>query len=271
MVSLSVDVSVDLTRGLNDAWSKVAQFAPKLAAFLVILVVGWIVAKLVARVLDRLLRRLGSERLSERAGTSRLLRDSSYDLTGILRRVVYYALMLMTLQFALGVFGANPVSALLNDIVAWLPRAVVAVVLVVVAMAVANAVRGIVGSALASLSYGRTLATGVWACVVGLGVIAALGQAQIAQDVTRPVLYAALGTVAGILVVGVGGGLIGPMRQRWERMLTTVERETVQARGSVAAYRAGREEALRGGAEGRERVGAEVAAGPGSPRRSADI
>ncbi|WP_371578725.1 hypothetical protein [Streptomyces sp. NBC_01314] len=241
MVSLSVDLSVDFTQGLNDAWSKVAQFVPQLVAFLVILVVGWFVSKLIARVFDRALRKVGSERLSERAGTSRLLQDSSYDLTGILRRIVYYALMLLTLQFALGVFGTNPVSAMINGIVAWLPRAVVAVVLVVVAMAIANAVRGIVGGALASVSYGRTLATAVWACVVGLGVIAALGQAGIAQDITRPVLYAALATVAGILVVGVGGGLIGPMRQRWERMLTTVERETVQARGSVAAYQAGRE------------------------------
>ncbi|KFG02127.1 hypothetical protein IQ62_04065 [Streptomyces scabiei] len=241
MVSLSVDVSVDFTQGLNDAWSKVAQFVPQLLAFLVVLVVGWFVSKLIARVLDRVLRKVGSERLSERAGTSRLLQDSSYDLTGILRRIVYYALMLLTLQFALGVFGTNPVSTMINGIVAWLPRALVAVVLVVVAMAIANAVRGIVGGALASVSYGRTLATAVWACVVGLGVIAALGQAGIAQDVTQPVLYAALGTGAGILVVGVGGGLIGPMRQRWERMLTTVERETVQARESVAAYQAGRE------------------------------
>ncbi|WP_327344629.1 mechanosensitive ion channel family protein [Streptomyces europaeiscabiei] len=241
MVSLSVDVSVDFTQGLNDAWSKVAQFVPQLLAFLVILVVGWFVSKLIARVLDRVLRKVGSERLSERAGTSRLLQDSSYDLTGILRRIVYYALMLLTLQFALGVFGTNPVSTMINGIVAWLPRALVAVVLVVVAMAIANAVRGIVGGALASVSYGRTLATAVWACVVGLGVIAALGQAGIAQDVTQPVLYAALGTGAGILVVGVGGGLIGPMRQRWERTLTTVERETVQARESVAAYQAGRE------------------------------
>ncbi|WP_443057406.1 mechanosensitive ion channel family protein, partial [Streptomyces sp. IBSBF 2950] len=132
MVSLSVDLSVDFARGLNDAWSKVAQFVPQLAAFLVVLAVGWFVSKLIARVLDRLLRKAGSERLSERAGASRLLQDSSYDLTGILRRIVYYALMLLTLQLALGVFGTNPVSAMINDIVAWLPRAVVAVVLVVV-------------------------------------------------------------------------------------------------------------------------------------------
>lgn len=240
-----VTLSINFTQGLNDAWSKVAQFVPKLVGFLVILVIGWFVSKLLARVLDRVLRKVGSERLSERAGTERLLRDSSYDMTGIVCKIVYYALMLITIQLALGVFGPNPVSSMINGIVAWLPRAIVAVVLVVVAMAIANAVRGIVSGALASVSYGRTVATVVWACIVALGVIAALGQAGIARDVTRPVLYAALLTVAGILVVGVGGGMIAPMRQRWERMLTTVERETTTAKGSMAAYQAGREDALR--------------------------
>ncbi|WP_369029235.1 MULTISPECIES: mechanosensitive ion channel family protein [Streptomyces] len=240
----STSLAIDFTQGLDDAWSKIAQFVPKLIGFLVILVIGWFVSKLIARVLDRVLRKVGSERLSERAGTARLLRDSAYDMTGIVCRIVYYALMLITLQLALGVFGANPVSTMINGIVAWLPRAIVAVVLVVVAMAIANAVREIVAGALSSVSYGRTVANIVWGCIVALGVIAALGQAGIATDVTRPVLYAGLATVAGILIVGVGGGMIGPMRQRWERMLTTVERETVNAKGSVSAYQAGREDAL---------------------------
>ncbi|NEB00282.1 hypothetical protein [Streptomyces sp. SID13726] len=243
---MATTLSIDFTQGLNDAWSKVAQFVPKLVAFLVVLAIGWFVSKMIARVLDRVLRKVGSERLSERAGTQRLLRDSQYDMTGIVCKIVYYALMLITLQLALGVFGDNPVSTMINGIVAWLPRGIVAVVLIVVAMAIANAVRGIVGGALSSVSYGRTVATVLWACILALGVIAALGQAGIARDVTRPLLYAALATVVGVLVVGVGGGMIQPMRQRWERMLTTVETESTRARGSMSAYQAGREDAMRG-------------------------
>ncbi|MDV7220643.1 mechanosensitive ion channel family protein [Streptomyces prunicolor] len=238
------NLAINFTQGLNDAWSKVAQFVPKLVGFLVVLAIGWFVSKMIARVLDRVLRRVGSEKLSERAGTARMLRDSKYDMTGIVCKIVYYALMLITLQLALGVFGANPVSTMINGIVAWLPRGIVAVVLVVVAMAIANAVRGIVGSALSSMSYGRMLATLVWACIVALGVIAALGQAGIATSVTQPVLYAALATAAGILIVGVGGGMIGPMRQRMERMLTAAERETTNAKGSLTAYQAGRDDAM---------------------------
>ncbi|MFJ4786122.1 hypothetical protein [Streptomyces sp. NPDC088794] len=249
----STTLSIDFTQGLNDAWSKVAQFVPKLIGFLVVLAIGWFISKMIARVLDRVLRKVGSERLSERAGTQRLLSDSKYDMTGIVCKIVYYALMLITLQLALGVFGTNPVSTMINGIVAWLPRGIVAVVLIVVAMAIANAVRSIVTGALSSVSYGRTVGTVMWACILALGVIAALGQAGIATTVTQPVLYAALATGAGILIVGVGGGMIGPMRQRWERMLTTVETESTRAKGSMAAYQAGREDAL-GNAPARERT-----------------
>jgi hypothetical protein len=48
--------------------------------------------------------------------------------------------------------------------------------------------------------------------------------------VTMPVLITVLATVGGIAVVGLGGGLIVPMRQRWERWLVSAEREGMRAR-----------------------------------------
>ncbi|MFM9370689.1 mechanosensitive ion channel family protein [Streptomyces sp. Da 82-17] len=237
-------LAVNFTQGLDDAWSKIATFVPKLLGFIVILAIGWFVSKLIVKVLDRVLRKVGSERLAEKSGAARMLEGSKFDLTGLVCKIVYYALMLITLQLALGVFGPNPVSAMINGIVAWLPRAIVAVVLVVVAMAIANAVRSIVASALSRASYGETVAKIVWAGIVFLGVIAALGQAGIATTVSQPILYALLAAVAGILIVGVGGGMIAPMRQRWERWLDSAEQESARARGGVSDYQAGREDAM---------------------------
>ncbi|MFG3495902.1 hypothetical protein [Streptomyces sp. NPDC047928] len=243
-VTYSSTLAVDFQQGITDAWSKVAQFVPKFVAFLVILVIGWFLSKLIAKVLDKVLRKVGFERLSERAGSDRYLRNSKYDATGIIAKVVYYGLLLITLQLAFGVFGPNPISGMIDGIVAWLPRAVVALVLVVVAMAIANAVRGIVQGVLSGTSYGNTVATVVWAVIVGLGVIAALGQAGIATAVTQPVLYAVLAAAAGILIVGVGGGMIQPMRQRMERWMAQAEQESAKARTGASAYMAGRQDAL---------------------------
>ncbi|MED7952818.1 hypothetical protein ACFVYP_15980 [Kitasatospora sp. NPDC058201] len=235
-------LSVDFGSGFTEAWSKVAKFIPQFIAFLVILVIGWFVAKAIAKLLDRGLRRIGSEKVAERGGIARYLSGSKYDMTGIVCKIVYYAILLMALQLAFGVFGPNPISVMINGIVGWLPKGIVAVVIVVVAMAIANAVRDIVRNALAGAAYGRTVATVAWAFIVALGVIAALGQAGIATAITGPLLIAVLASVAGILVVGVGGGLIIPMRQRWERWLDGAEKETAKLRGN--AYQAGREDAL---------------------------
>lgn len=205
--------------------------------------IGWMIAKIVARVADRMLRRLGFEKVAERGGVADALKGSQYDATAIIVKVVYYMILLMVLQLGFGVFGPNPVSDMLNSIVLWLPKALVACVIIVVAMAVARAVRDIVGGALAGVSYGKTVATIAWTFIVALGTIAALGQAEIATSVTGPVLIAVLAAIAGVIVVGVGGGLIQPMRSRWERWLDTAERETANARASMDAYQRGRADA----------------------------
>jgi hypothetical protein len=207
-------------------WRSVATFAPKLVAFLVILIIGWIVAKLIAKAIDKILERVGFDRAVERGGVRKALARSNYDASTIVSKIVYYALLLFVLQLAFGVFGQNPISDLLSGVIAFLPRLVVALIIVVVASAIAAAVRDLVSNALGGLSYGKLLANIASVFILGLGIIAALNQIGIALTVTLPVLVAILGTIGGILVVGVGGGLIRPMQQRWEDYLSKAEDES---------------------------------------------
>ena len=69
------------------------------------------------------------------------------------------------------------------------------------------------------------MATVAQVFIIGLAIIAALNQMGLAVTVILPVLITVLATMRGIAVVGVGGGLIAPMRQRWERWLETAEQE----------------------------------------------
>jgi len=214
-----------LQDAVGDAMSAVATFVPKLIAFLLILIIGLLIAKAIGKAVDKVLERVGFDRAVERGGVRRALERSSYDASGIVGKLVYYALVLFVLQMAFGVFGPNPISDLLSGVIAFLPRAIVAIIIIVVAAAIAAAVRDIIGNALSGLSYGRTLANIASFFIIGLGVIAALNQVGIATTVTTPVLIAVLATVVGILVVGVGGGLVRPMQSRWERYLDTMETE----------------------------------------------
>lgn len=222
-----------MRNALNSALTSIATFVPKLVLFLVVLVVGIIIAKAVSKVVDKLLERVGFDRVVERGGVGRALKRGSYDASGILAKIVYFALVLFTLQLAFSAFGPNPVSVLLTTFVAYLPRVFVAIIIVVITSAIATGVKSLIEGALGGLSYGKALANIAAVFILGLGIIAALNQVGIATTVTTPVLVAVLATVAGVIIVGVGGGLIKPMQQRWERYLTTAEAEVPKVKAQA--------------------------------------
>lgn len=229
---------------LSDGWSSVATFVPRFLAFIVILVVGWLVATAIAKAVDKVLERLGFDRAVERGGVKKALANSKYDASAIVGKLVYYALLLFVLQLAFGVWGPNPISDLLTGVIAFLPKAIVAIVIIVVASAIAAAVRELIANTLGGLSYGKVLANLAGVFILGLGIIAALNQVGIATTVTLPVLITVLATVGGILVVGVGGGLIKPMQHRWERYLDKAETESGNIRQQVAQAPGVKEQAM---------------------------
>ncbi len=70
-----------------------------------------------------------------------------------------------------------------------------------------------------------------------------------ATTVTMPVLIAVLATVAGILIVGVGGGLIKPMQARWDGWLASAEQETGRIKEQVQSSSGDTDEGSRSGQE----------------------
>ncbi|WP_017627328.1 mechanosensitive ion channel family protein [Nocardiopsis chromatogenes] len=257
---------MDIGQGLTAAWTAIAAFVPRFAAFLAILIIGWLVAKFLGMVVGKGLARVGLDRGLDRTGVGEYFQRSRYSASELCGKIVYYAGLLITLQLAFSVFGpTNPITQMLNAVVAWIPQAVVALVIVVVAGIVAKAARDVVSGAMGGLSYGRLVANLVGVFIMALGVIAALNQIGVATTVTQPVLIAVLATVGGILVVGVGGGMIRPMQQRWSRWLDAAERETSRLQEGQA-YGSGRSDAMAGGMpqqreEEAERAGHGMSAG----------
>ena len=222
-----------ITGALRSGLSAAAEFLPKLLLFLVILVVGILVAKAVAKALNAILERVGFDRAVERGGVKRALANSKLDASDIIGKLIYYTLLLFVLQLAFGVFGPNPISALLEDVIRFLPSLVVAIIILVVAASIAAAVKGLIQNTLGGLSYGRTLANIASVFVLFLGIVADLNQVGVATTVTTPVLITILATIGGVIVVGVGGGLVRPMQSRWETWLSSAEREKENIRAHV--------------------------------------
>ncbi len=245
-------LAVEYAQGVEDAWADIAQFVPKLVAFLLILVIGWIIARIIARIVDGILERVGFDGAIERGGVNRVMGHTKYDPSDVMGKLVFYTLFLFVLQAAFGVFGDNPISDLLEGIIAYLPRVFAAVLIIVVTAAIAAAVKEMIEAAIGGLSYGRGLAFAASAVILAVGVFAALSQLRIAPAIVNGLFYGLLAMVVGTVIVAVGGAGVTEMRPFVRRALESADRES----GRIG-------EASRG-ASGRISERAEEAAGTGS-------
>jgi len=216
-------LAIDVQQGLTEAWERIATFVPKLLGFLAILVIGYFLAKLLARVVDRLLERVGFDSWVERGALKDALARSSFDASDILATITFWAGMLFVLQLAFGVFGPNPISDLIHDMIAFLPNVFVAVIILVIAAALARVVTDLLQATLGSVSGGQWIARGAGFAIMVIGVFAVLNQLNIAPEIVNGLFYAILAIIVGSAIVAVGGGGIRTMQRYWERASTSVE------------------------------------------------
>jgi hypothetical protein len=231
--------------GLAVMWASVMAFLPKFLLFLAVIVAGYFLARYLAKLFDLLLERLRFDHLVDRGGVKRVLARSGYDASDVLAKLLFYTLFLLVLQFAFGIWGPNPVSDLLTAIIAYIPNIFVAAIIIVVASAIAKAVKDILSISLGGLSYGHWLARGAAVAIMIVGVFAALSQLRIAPAIVNGLFYAVLAIVAGSAIIAIGGGGIVPMRSQWERWMSRARAEAPRLKT----------EAGRGHDEARRRAG----------------
>jgi hypothetical protein len=226
---------MDFETPVREGFTTFTTFVPKLLGFLVILLVGYFVAKIVSKLVDTALERTGFDGAVEKGGIKKALAKSQYDASDIVATLVFFAIFIPFLSAAVGALGIASLQEPLAAFIALIPKIIVAIVLVVVGAVVAGAVKTFITNALGGLSYGKVLANVAAGLVLFGFVKSALDQVGIATDVTGPVLYAFLGTVAGVIVVGAGGGLIKPMQRRWEDWLDKASDETSKIKNEASS------------------------------------
>lgn len=262
--------AVDVSGAVTDGFRTVTTFVPKLVGFLVILLVGFFVAKAVAKLVDKVLERAGFDQAVERGGIRRALATSQYDASDIVAKLVFYAIFVPVLSAALGTLGIDALAQPLAAFIALIPKILVALVLVVLGAALATGVKGLVTTTLAGLSYGPGLGGAAGALVLVLFGKAALDEVGIATTVTTALLYTVLTIIAGVTIVGVGGGLVRPMQDRWGAILDRTADQAQQIRQAQRRNQAQRSAAAAAPAypaEAPRTAPAEAAAAVRPPRR----
>lgn len=114
----------------------ILSFIPKLFAAALILLVGYFIAKIVRDILTNFLQSIGTERLVQRFGLSRLFEGTS--LSRVIGTIAFVFILIPTVIAALerlDIEGiSTPAIAMLNDILTMIPNIAVAIVLVLIGM-----------------------------------------------------------------------------------------------------------------------------------------
>ena len=197
---------------LTDLWTQFMSFLPNLIAALIVFFVGWAIAVTVGRLIEKVLNVL---RINQTFENIKGLRDASaragvkINIPRFLGEIVKWFLLVVTLLATTDILGLTEVSFFLRSVLLYIPNVVVAALILVIAVIVANFVyRSVLASvSAAGFMSGSIIATiSKWAIIV-FAFFAALLQLKVAETLIQTLLTAlfAMIALAGGLAFGLGG------------------------------------------------------------------
>lgn len=215
-----------VANSLANLWLGIAAFLPSLFGALVIFLVGLIVAAALGALVEKILEAVKLDRALGRAGI-----DTHVSRGGLRMRAAYllgqivrwFFIIVFTLAAA-DTLGLYALTAFLRDVLAYLPNVIVAALILVASLAVANILSRIVAASTsaARLAGAGALSTITWWAVMIFGILSALYQLNVAQTIITAIVTGVIAmlALAGGLAFGLGG------RSYAEHLLDKLRRST---------------------------------------------
>jgi hypothetical protein len=214
-----LDWSLEPLRGFM---IRAGEFLPRILIAIVVITVGWMLAKGVRFAIVKGLRAVNFNILTERAGMDGFLRDGGIqsDTTEILGLLFYWLVILASLVMAFNLLGLEYITELLGRVVWFLPKVMVALLILAFGAYFAR----FVGNAVSA--YGRNirlqdadmLGRIAQYTILAFVVLIALDQVNVGGDIVRQTFLIVLAGVvfALALAFGLGGKeWAAEMLERW--------------------------------------------------------
>jgi len=197
---------------LQDLWMGFAQFTPKLVIAVVFFVVGWVLGSIIAKSLEQVFGALKVDNLLKSVGADNFFRKAGINLNSgyFIGQVVKWFIVIVFLLPSLNLVGLDSIEAFLkDDVLGFLPRVIVAALILIIATIIAEGVSKTVSASARTISLtsanmlGAITKYAIWI----FALIIALGQLGIA-DYYMNVLFTgiiAMLSIGGALAFGLGG------------------------------------------------------------------
>lgn len=222
-----------LTAGMSQFFNAI----PYIIGALLILVIGWIIGGWIGMLITKIAHAIKVDDVGDKVGINQFLKKSGTPLkaSGIFGEIVKWVIRLVFVEMAAAQLGMAQVTAVINQILGFIPNVVVAIIILGVGAFLGQVLGGVVRGFFSEAKAGNPelMARLVNIAVLAFAVIAALNQLEIAAIVVNT-LY--IGLVAAVAIAfGLAFGLGGrdTAARLTERWTAQVERTALVPRSAT--------------------------------------
>src|SRR3712207_5610356 len=166
-----------MVESLRNALEVFLSYIPQLIGAIVILIVGYIVAKILQAVVSRVLQAIGFDGWMERGGIKQFLdrAQTTHTPATVLGKLVFWFVFIIVITMAADALGIRQVSAVLSQLIAYIPSIIAAILILVLAALLANFLAGIVRGAtgsdlLSNIARYAIIIYAAFAAITALGI-----------------------------------------------------------------------------------------------------
>lgn len=205
---MNVEILLEPVRALL---AQVGAFAPRLALALLVLVIGWLFAKAARFAVEKGLRAINFNVLTERAGVDGFLAQGGVgvDTTAIFGILAYWLVILAALVISFNSLGLTYITDLLGQVVLFVPKVIVALLVLVFGAYFARFVSGTVITYCKNVGVSDAELLGRLAqyAIIVFVVLIALDQVSVGGTIIRETFLILLAGIvlALALAFGLGG------------------------------------------------------------------
>lgn len=185
-------------------WKGFLMSIPKALGALVVLLVGWIFAAGIGRLVTDILSKLKFNEIFERAGWGEAFRraELKVNIAEFFGAIVKWALVFVFLLAVVQILGFLQFAVFLTKILAFVPNVIIAALIFVVAVILADILQKITVASIekAQVGYAKTIGLLVRSAILGFAILAILVQLGIAKDLIL-ILFQG---IVGFMVISLG-------------------------------------------------------------------
>lgn len=203
--------SETLSISFRNLWFGVVDFIPSLIVALLVILIGWGIGSLFGKVVSQIIKALRIDEALKKGGVESFLNKGGLSLNSgaFIGGLVRWFIILVFLIGAFEILGLSQVTAFLGEILNYLPQVIVAMLILIAAGLVAEAMQRIVltSAKTANVSSAGFLATMTKWVIWVFAILVALSQLGIAAGFVQTIftgLVVALSLGLG-LAFGLGG------------------------------------------------------------------